>query len=88
MRALLISLGVAVAALCAAPQPASAQQYPYSYRYCAGSVGDPTSNCGFNTFAQCMAFIQGFGTMLCSDNPWYRGAPTPPTRRQVRARAQ
>jgi hypothetical protein len=88
MRALLISVGVAAAALFAAPQLASAQQYPYSYRYCAGAAGNLTSNCGYNTWDQCMASVQGLSTMFCSENPWYRGAPTPPSRRQIRGRAQ
>lgn len=81
MRGLLI--GLAVAILSAAPQLASAQ--PYSgYRYCVGSAGNPTSNCGFSTWAQCMSYIQGMGTMHCSENPWYHAAPLAPRRYRVR----
>jgi hypothetical protein len=61
----------------------SAQIYPYSYRYCAGSAGDPTSNCGFDTFAQCMASVQGLQTTFCRENPYYRPYG-PPLRRLPR----
>ena len=55
---------------------ASAQQYPYSYRWCAevGFGGQGGQNCGFNTYGQCLADIQGFGpAATCRPNPWYRG---------------
>lgn len=69
-------LALAAASLIAGAQHASAQKYPYSYRWCAGSLGDPTSNCGFNSFQQCMAFTEGFGgSVQCSSNPNFRGAP-------------
>jgi len=82
MRMLTASL-VAAALLAAAP--ASAQS-AYSYRWC----GIYTSNAGpggaqacyYNTYAQCMATMQGLG--YCTESPYYRGPSEPPPRRRPR----
>jgi hypothetical protein len=56
-----------------AASPASAQRAG-AYPWCAGNVGDPTSNCGFTSYRQCMASIQGMGTQTCSRNPQFGGS--------------
>jgi hypothetical protein len=38
-----------------------------------------TSNCGYNTWDQCVASVQGLSTMFCSENPWYHMRPGDPT---------
>ena len=74
MRGLIFSLAVAAATFVAVPHATLAQQYPYSYKWCAGSFAEPTSNCGFHTYAQCMATAEGFfGTIQCRPNPYYTG---------------
>ena len=65
---------VALAAMAAfiipiAGVPAQAQTYPWCAYYSGGDMGGAT-NCGFSTFAQCMATISGIGGM-CQVNTQY-----------------
>ena len=46
---------------------AEAQNYPWCARYGNGFGG---TNCGFTTFAQCMATVSGIGG-FCQENDWY-----------------
>ena len=46
---------------------ADAQNYPWCARYGNGFGG---TNCGFTTFAQCMATVSGIGG-FCQENDWY-----------------
>jgi hypothetical protein len=72
MRSATLIMTVVAGAFLAAP--AKAQQYPYSYPWCGGSISDPTSNCGFTSFQQCMESMLPFGSRAqCVRNPWYRG---------------
>ncbi|WP_157699565.1 DUF3551 domain-containing protein [Pseudorhodoplanes sinuspersici] len=52
--------------------PAQAQEYPWCARY-----DWTTSNCGFVSFQQCLATIQGIGGR-CEQNPRY----VPPQQRR------
>ena len=59
-----------VAGLSAAfPPPASAEVY---YPWCAQYRRDNGTNCGFNTYGQCLATISGVGGW-CYANPAYPG---------------
>ena len=49
---------VAAATALGAPAPAQAQNYPWCAYYGAGFEG---TNCGFSSFAQCMADVSGIG---------------------------
>ena len=45
------------------------------YRWCAVySTGDSARNCGFVTYAQCMATVSGIGG-FCEPNQFYNGRP-------------
>ena len=57
-----------------ASAPAQAQEYPWCARY-----DWTTSNCGFVSFQQCLATIQGIGGR-CEQNPRY----VPPPQRRKR----
>jgi hypothetical protein len=60
---------------------AQAQNYPWC---AAGSYKDGARSCGYVSFEQCMAAIQG-GSAFCEQNPMYRpGGEIPPLRRQPR----
>jgi hypothetical protein len=50
--------------------------YPWCANYGGRHMGG-APNCGFVTYAQCMATIQGLGGW-CGQNPWYE--PPPPRR--------
>jgi len=66
MKHLTVALGilVATAALCGQVE---AQNYPW----CAYYSGLGGTNCGFTSFAQCMATVQGIGG-TCSPNTQYQ----------------
>ncbi|HVG52771.1 MAG TPA: DUF3551 domain-containing protein [Xanthobacteraceae bacterium] len=49
--------------------------YPWCAHYGGGRVGGGGTNCGFLTWAQCMATIAGNGG-FCNGNPWWEG-PVP-----------
>ena len=58
---------------------AVAQNYPWCAQYSFRGGG---RNCGFVSFAQCMATVSGVGG-YCEQNAMYRPGP-PPVRRKVR----
>jgi Protein of unknown function (DUF3551) len=58
--------------------PASAQNYPCCAQYGTGFGG---MNCGFVSFAQCMATVRGIGG-FCVVNTQYQPAPGPLSRRR------
>ncbi len=69
----IVVLGVFAAAVpLLAASPVQAQEYPWCARY-----GWTTSNCGFVSFQQCLATIQGIGGR-CEPNPRY----VPPQQRR------
>jgi hypothetical protein len=49
--------------------------YPWCAHYGGGRFGGGGTNCGFLTWAQCMATISGMGG-FCDGNPWWQG-PVP-----------
>ena len=67
---MLFTLGILVATA-ALGTGAQAQNYPWCAIYGGGSAGGGR-NCGFNTFAQCMATISGIGG-TCQQNTTYQG---------------
>jgi hypothetical protein len=71
MKYSLFLLGVLVTTVMSAP--AEAQNYPWCAYYGGGATGGAT-NCGFSTFAQCMATVTGIGG-FCGVNTQY----VPPT---------
>ena len=75
MKRLLLAAGVFAAAI-AAGTPAQAQNYPW----CAQYAGFGGQNCGFTTYAQCMAALSGNGG-VCSQNTQYQPLASPPSRR-------
>ena len=60
-----------VAAAAGMATPAAAQNYPWCAHY---DKGDGEMNCGFVSFAQCLADVSGLGG-FCQENNTY----TPPT---------
>ncbi len=62
---------------------AQAQNYPWCATYGAGFEG---TNCGFSTFAQCMADVSGIGG-FCAENNMYH-PPAAPAPRRLRHRKQ
>jgi hypothetical protein len=68
MRAILIAAAVAGAASLIGIGDAKAQFYPWCAYYSRGAG----SNCGFTTFAQCMATVSGIGGW-CQRNPFIAG---------------
>lgn len=66
----IILVAAALAALpLLSPAPAQARQY----RWCAYYSGrNESTNCGFDTYAQCRATISGVGGS-CGQNPAYGG---------------
>jgi hypothetical protein len=71
---LLATIGIATLTLTAMPTTSQAQTvYPWCAHYGGRDMGGAPS-CGFVSYAQCMATIQGMGGW-CSENPWYEPAP-------------
>ena len=54
---------------------AQARNYPWCAQYCGGGL-----NCGFVSFAQCMATVRGMGG-FCIHNNLYQPPPGPHRRR-------
>jgi len=81
MRTVLFALAVAAAAgaLGTSATPALAQNYPWCAQYGGAGMGG-AMNCGFSTYAQCMANVSGIGG-FCIQNNTYR--PPGPHRRRV-----
>lgn len=71
MRPLSIALLTILAVLILSARPSVAQNYPW----CAIYSGRGGSNCGFVSFAQCMATVSGIGG-FCRPNTMY--VPTGP----------
>jgi hypothetical protein len=71
MRTALATIGL-IGLMASMPHAATAQLYPYSYPWCARLAGSGSENCGFVSFAQCQAYVQGLGA-FCTSNIWYRG---------------
>jgi uncharacterized protein DUF3551 len=67
MRFVLLSLVGAVMML---GTPAHAQNYPWCAQYSGRALGG-AQNCGFVSFAQCMATVSGIGG-FCVQNNMYR----------------
>ena len=81
-------LAGAVLLAAAAAAPASAVEYPWCAQY--GHMGgfggfhEGGRNCGFTTYAQCMATVSGVGG-FCERNSFYKGAePANRKRREAR----
>jgi Protein of unknown function (DUF3551) len=72
MKLLLSALAV-IAATAALGTPAQAQNYPWCALYNGGGAGGGT-NCGFVSFAQCMATARGLGA-FCTVNTQYVPPP-------------
>jgi hypothetical protein len=75
MRLSLFILGVFAAVACA-ERPAEAQKWCAYYGPAFGAT-----NCGFETFQQCLATVSGVGGS-CGENPMY--LPTPGLNRSTR----
>lgn len=73
MKALIIATGLVVAAG-ALPSGAQAQNYPWCAVY--GGRDGGAQNCGFTTFAQCMATLSGMGG-FCNRNTQFVPPPGP-----------
>jgi Protein of unknown function (DUF3551) len=79
MKLLLSALAV-IAASAAPGAPAHAQNYPWCALYNGGGAGGGT-NCGFVSFAQCMATARGLGS-FCYMNTQYVPPPGPHQQRR------
>ncbi len=75
MRFLLLAL---VGAATMLGSPARAQNYPWCAQYSGRALGG-AQNCGFVSFAQCMATVWGIGG-FCVQNNMYQ--PPPRARRR------
>ncbi len=71
MHRMLVAAAAAAAFSLLAPSASHAIEYPWCAQY-GGPHGDGGRNCGFTTFAQCMATVSGIGG-FCERNPFYRG---------------
>jgi len=72
---------IAVLACVAGTKPAEAQVvYPWCAHYQGRDMGG-APNCGFTSYAQCMATVSGIGGW-CGVNPWYEPGPPPRARRR------
>lgn len=82
MRAILLSAAITAGAALLAPTASQAQTYPWCAQY--GGWGNGGRNCGFSTYAQCMANVSGIGG-FCERNSFYTGYTGPKGRRLKRA---
>jgi len=76
----LAAVALAVPMLAVAAPSARAQQLPYDpYPWCAvyNALYGGASNCGFRTYAQCMATVSGVGG-FCAPNQFYNPDPRAP----------
>ncbi len=78
MKLLLFTLALllATAAICG---PAEAQNYPWCAQY-TGNMGG-SMNCGFSTYAQCMADVSGLGGFCITNNRYQPPLPAPSRQR-------
>jgi hypothetical protein len=83
MRKLILALGAASAAVLMQPSAPAQAQVDIIYPWCAqyGGRSGGGTNCGFTTYAQCMAAISGNGGS-CQMNPFYEPAPAPARKRR------
>lgn len=81
MRAVLLIAAILTALTLAAPTAGQAQTYPWCAQYGGWSGGG--RNCGFVSYAQCMATVSGVGG-FCERNAFYTG-PERPVRRPKKA---
>ena len=79
MKALIVAIGI-VGATAALSTRAEAQNYPWCAYYGNDFGGE---NCGFSTYAQCMATISGIGG-TCERNTQYVPTPGPHSPRMRR----
>ena len=77
MRAILMTSAMLAAFPLLAPTAGYAQQYPWCAQY--SGLGGGGRNCGFVSYAQCMATVSGIGG-YCERNLFYTG-PERPVRR-------
>jgi len=77
---LLLSAFAVIAASATLRTPAQAQNYPWCVQYSDGS-GVGGTNCGFVSFAQCMATASGAGG-FCVVNTQYQPPPGPHPQRR------
>ena len=87
MRPLHLAGAAAIVALTLASSVTTSQAliiYPWCAHYSGRNMGG-AANCGFTTFAQCMATVSGNGGH-CDVNPWWQGPP--PEQQRPRRRAQ
>jgi hypothetical protein len=82
MRILLFTLAIfaVIAVIAGIGTRAQAQNYPW----CAQYSGLGGTNCGFTTFAQCMATLAGMGGFCNANTQYvpYAGLPAPRAHRQ------
>jgi Protein of unknown function (DUF3551) len=83
MRTPLFALGVFVVAVGIGPG-AEAQNYPWCAQYSGRALGG-AMNCGFVSFAQCMATVSGIGG-FCIRNNTYQPPPGPRSSTRPRRR--
>jgi len=77
---LMLSAVTLIAASAAFGTSAHAQNYPWCALYNGGGAGGGT-NCGFVSFAQCMATARGLGS-FCYMNTQYVPPPGPHSQRR------
>ena len=78
LKLVIASLGLAAVL---AAVPAHAVEYPWCAQYGGRSGG--ARNCGFTSYAQCMATVSGIGG-FCERNSFYKGPPA--KRRRIETR--
>lgn len=81
MRAILVTSAILTAGALLTPTASQAQTYPWCAQY--GMWGSGGRNCGFSTYAQCMATVSGIGG-YCERNSFYVGRERYDGRRQPR----
>jgi len=72
MRLLLLTIGLIIATSALGPR-ANAQNYPWCAQYSGRDGGG--QNCGFVSFAQCMATVQGMGGFCVQNNTYQPNLP-------------
>lgn len=82
MRPALLAVAIATALTLLASAAGQAQTYPWCAQY-GGFGGGGGRNCGFVSYAQCMATVHGIGG-FCERNLFYSG-PERPVRRSKKA---
>ncbi len=70
MRAILLVSALVAGSALLAPTAGQAQTYPWCAQYSGWGGGG--RNCGFSTYAQCMATVHGMGG-FCERNSFYVG---------------